>query len=150
MGLFGRKKFEKNVTRNYNFLKDFATKLHALMRYTEGNEKVTQALRKLQEDFEFTLGTHIQDAKNVPLSADKCMVERDKALDILDEIIARLPSELKQSRANAEQTAAAAAGTDTGYTAQGVFLWTDKRFGYNHDGLMAMVDAAIDGYVPIE
>ena len=63
MGLFGRKKFEKNVTRNYNFLKDFATKLHALMRYTEDNEKVTQALRKLQEDFEFTLGTHIKDAK---------------------------------------------------------------------------------------
>lgn len=63
MGLFGRKKFEKNVTRNYNFLKDFATKLHALMRYTEGNEKVTQALRKLQDDFEFTLGTHVKDAK---------------------------------------------------------------------------------------
>ena len=41
----------------------------------------------------------IQDAKNVPLSADKCMLERDKALDMLDEIIARLPGELKQSRA---------------------------------------------------
>lgn len=44
----------------------------------------------------------IQDAKNVPLSADKCMLERDKALDMLDEIIARLPSELKQSRAIVE------------------------------------------------
>ena len=49
-----------------------------------------------------SLYDHIQDAKNVPLSADKCMVERDKALDILDEIIARLPSELKQSRAIVE------------------------------------------------
>ena len=44
----------------------------------------------------------IQDAKNVPLSADKCMLERDKALDMLDEIIARLPGELKQSRAIVE------------------------------------------------
>ncbi len=44
----------------------------------------------------------IQDAKNVPLSADKCMLERDKALDMLDEIIARMPGELKQSRAIVE------------------------------------------------
>ena len=44
----------------------------------------------------------IQDAKNLPLSADKCVLERDKALDILDEIIARLPGELKQSRAIVE------------------------------------------------
>ncbi|MBR2888795.1 MAG: hypothetical protein IKC09_00795 [Oscillospiraceae bacterium] len=44
----------------------------------------------------------IQDAKNVPLSADKCMLERDKALDMLDEIIARLPGELKQSKAIVE------------------------------------------------
>ncbi len=44
----------------------------------------------------------IQDAKNVPLSADKCMLERDKALDMLDEIIARLPGEIKQSRAIVE------------------------------------------------
>ena len=49
-----------------------------------------------------TLYDLIQDAKNVPLSADKCMLERDKALDMLDEIIARLPSELKQSRAIVE------------------------------------------------
>ena len=44
----------------------------------------------------------IQDAKNLPLSNDKCILERDKALDILDEIIARLPGELKQSRAIVE------------------------------------------------
>ena len=34
----------------------------------------------------------------MPLAADKCFVERDKALDLLDEIIAQLPAELKQSR----------------------------------------------------
>ena len=33
----------------------------------------------------------IQDARTVPLSADKCMIERDKALDLLDEISGQMP-----------------------------------------------------------
>jgi ATP-dependent Clp protease ATP-binding subunit ClpA len=45
-----------------------------------------------------TLYDYIQDAKALPLGADKCILERDKALDMLDEIIASLPAELKQSR----------------------------------------------------
>ena len=40
----------------------------------------------------------IQDARALPLGADKCILERDKVLDMLDEIIAQLPVELKQSR----------------------------------------------------
>ena len=44
----------------------------------------------------------IQDARSVPLAADKCIIERDKALDMLDEIIAQLPAELKQARAIVE------------------------------------------------
>lgn len=40
----------------------------------------------------------IQDARNVPLSSDKCMVERDRVLDLLDEISNRMPGELKQAR----------------------------------------------------
>ena len=40
----------------------------------------------------------VQDARGVPLSADKCIIERDKALDMLDEIIAQMPGELKQAR----------------------------------------------------
>ena len=40
----------------------------------------------------------VQDARALPLGADKCILERDTALDLLDEIIAQLPSELKQSR----------------------------------------------------
>lgn len=41
----------------------------------------------------------IQDARPVPLmGSDKCIVEREKVLDILDEILAQLPAELKQSR----------------------------------------------------
>ena len=34
----------------------------------------------------------------MPLAADKCILERDQVLDMLDEIIAELPAELKQSR----------------------------------------------------
>lgn len=40
----------------------------------------------------------IQDARAMPLGADKCILEREKALDILDELSAQLPGELKQSR----------------------------------------------------
>jgi len=50
------------------------------------------------EDLITVLYDTIQDAKSVPLAADKCILERDKILDMLDEIIAQLPSELKQSR----------------------------------------------------
>jgi len=40
----------------------------------------------------------VQDARALPLGADKCILERDKVLDMLDEIIAQLPAELKQAR----------------------------------------------------
>ena len=40
----------------------------------------------------------VQDARGLPLGADKCIVERDKVLDMLDEIIGQLPVELKQAR----------------------------------------------------
>ena len=40
----------------------------------------------------------IQDARGLPLGADKCIIEREKALDMLDEVIAHLPVELKQAR----------------------------------------------------
>lgn len=63
MGLFGKKKYGKNVTRDNTFLKDFAIKLGGLMRYTEENEKISLALRKLQEDFQFTVATQVKDAK---------------------------------------------------------------------------------------
>ena len=36
----------------------------------------------------------IDEAKSMPLSSDKCILERDKALDLLDEIRAQFPMEL--------------------------------------------------------
>ena len=50
------------------------------------------------EDIISALYDMVQDARSVPLASDKCMVERDKVLDMLDEIIAQLPVELKQAR----------------------------------------------------
>ena len=50
------------------------------------------------EDIIGALYDLVQDARSMPLAADKCILERDKVLDMLDEIIAQLPHELKQSR----------------------------------------------------
>lgn len=50
------------------------------------------------EDIIGTLYDMIQDARSMPLAADKCIVERDRVLDMLDEILAQMPGELKQSR----------------------------------------------------
>ena len=40
----------------------------------------------------------IDEAKNVPLSSDKCMLERDKALDLIDEIRGQFPMELAEAK----------------------------------------------------
>jgi len=50
------------------------------------------------EDIISALYDMVQDARGLPLGADKCILERDKVLDMLDEIIAQLPTELKQAR----------------------------------------------------
>ena len=50
------------------------------------------------EDIISALYDMVQDARALPLGADKCILERDKVLDMLDEIIAQMPAELKQAR----------------------------------------------------
>ena len=50
------------------------------------------------EDIISALYDMVQDARAMPLSADKCILERDKVLDMLDEVIAQMPSELKHAR----------------------------------------------------
>ena len=50
------------------------------------------------EDIISGLYDMVQDARSLPLAADKCILEREKVLDMLDEIIAQLPAELKQAR----------------------------------------------------
>lgn len=50
------------------------------------------------EDIITALYDMVQDARSVPLASDKCILEREKALDMLDQIISQLPAELKHSR----------------------------------------------------
>ena len=50
------------------------------------------------EDIISALYDMVQDARALPLGADKCILERDKVLDMLDEIIAQMPVELKKAR----------------------------------------------------
>lgn len=40
----------------------------------------------------------IEEAKNMPLSSDKCIVERDRVLDLLDDIRAQFPVELAEAQ----------------------------------------------------
>lgn len=40
----------------------------------------------------------VSDAWGLPLGAEKCVVERDKVLDLLDEIKAELPNELSEAK----------------------------------------------------
>lgn len=40
----------------------------------------------------------IDGAKNAPLSSDKCVINRDEALDLLDELRAQLPVELSRAQ----------------------------------------------------
>lgn len=40
----------------------------------------------------------IDEAKSVPLSSERCIIERDKALDLLDDVKAQFPMELTEAK----------------------------------------------------
>ncbi len=40
----------------------------------------------------------VNDAKNAPLSSEKCIIDREEALDLLDELRAALPNELQRAK----------------------------------------------------
>lgn len=44
------------------------------------------------------LYTMISEAWGVPLGNEKCVIERDKALDLLDEVKAQMPAELAEAK----------------------------------------------------
>ena len=71
-GLFGKKKYVKNVERNNEFLKNCATKCNRLLLYVENNEKVEKEIRLLQDDFSHTTATDDTHAKKIEkqLTAD--------------------------------------------------------------------------------
>ena len=40
----------------------------------------------------------IDEAKNAPLSSEKCVIDRDQALDLIDDIRTQFPMELTEAR----------------------------------------------------
>lgn len=44
------------------------------------------------------LSEAIKEARSVPLSSDKCVIERDKVLDLIDTIKAQLPTEMAEAK----------------------------------------------------
>ena len=64
MGLFKRR-YSKNVVRDNEFLKNYAIKVHGLLLYTEGNEKVTSALKAMMDDLQYTVASADSDAKGM-------------------------------------------------------------------------------------
>lgn len=71
MGLFSsKKKYVKNVTRDNEFLKNYAVKVNALMIYAEDNDKITAQLEELQNEFQYTVATADTDAKKFEKQID--------------------------------------------------------------------------------
>ncbi len=64
MGLF-KKKYEKNVSRDNEFLKNYATKVNGLQLFTEANEKVTQELEAMKNDFQYSVASSSPEAKSL-------------------------------------------------------------------------------------
>ncbi|MGM9644925.1 MAG: hypothetical protein ACI3X1_07550 [Eubacteriales bacterium] len=64
MGFF-KKSFQKNVTRDNEFLKDYAVKCNGLELYVQENEKVLKELKALKDDFQYTVATDVKAAKAV-------------------------------------------------------------------------------------
>lgn len=62
MGFF-RKKLVKNVSRDNEFLKDYAIKVNGLLIYAENNETITAELRKMMDDFQYTIPSQKPEAK---------------------------------------------------------------------------------------
>ena len=43
------------------------------------------------------LYTEIEEAKNMPLNNDKCVIDRDRILDMIDDVTAEVPVEIKRA-----------------------------------------------------
>ena len=54
-----------------------------------------------------SLYSMISEAWGVPLGNDKCIIEREKALDVINEIKAAMPSSLAEAKRNAKKEAEA-------------------------------------------
>ena len=72
MGLF-KKKYDRNITRDNEFLKEYAIKVNGLMFYVEENEKVKKELALLKDDFQYSVGSTDSAAKGIEKKIEKDM-----------------------------------------------------------------------------
>lgn len=63
MGLF-KKKYSKNVTRDNEFMKEYAIKVNGLSIFVEDNEKVKKELDLLKDDLMYTVASEDPKAKS--------------------------------------------------------------------------------------
>lgn len=79
MGLFGigKKKFQKNVTKDKEALADNVLMTNRLLILAEGNDTVTAALHKLQDDLHYTSVTGDTSAKRPRKNIDHQIKELD-------------------------------------------------------------------------
>lgn len=82
MGLFGigKKKYQKNVTKDKEALADDVLRVNRLLIFAEGNETVTAALHKLQDDLHYTSGTGNTDARKSRKELDRLLQELDDTI----------------------------------------------------------------------
>ena len=64
MGLF-KKKYGKNVTRDNEFLKQYAIKVNGLQMFVDNNQKVFDELEALKSDFQYTVASSSSEAKSL-------------------------------------------------------------------------------------
>lgn len=82
MGLFGfgKKKYDKNISRDNEFLKDYAIKVNGLIIFIDDNDKVKAELNQLKDDFQYAVGSTDPKAKAIEKN-----IKRD-----FDELAAKL------------------------------------------------------------
>lgn len=79
MGLFGfgKKKFQKNVTKDKEAMTDNVVRINRLLIFAEGNEEVTAALHRLQDDLHYSSVTGNKSAKGSRKALDSLIEELD-------------------------------------------------------------------------
>ena len=81
MGFFKRKN-EKNVTRDNDFLQSYATKTQGLLMYAEESEAITNELLKMVDDFKYTAPSYSPAAKELE---KKIMKDHERLTNMLEQ-----------------------------------------------------------------
>ncbi len=79
---FFKRKNERNVTRDNQFLKNYATRSTALLMYVEENEHITKEINLMIEDFQYTVPSMDTKAKDLEKKIKK---EFDRLANMLEQ-----------------------------------------------------------------